>query len=338
MTGSKKKYTVLILGLLGLLFLATVAALCMGQYKISASNVISILVSDVFKNEVSWTDTMYRVVMYSRLPRVIAAITVGASLSLAGASYQGVFRNPLVSPDLLGVSNGACVGAAISIILGLGYVGNVTLAFIGGLIAVLLAVTFPTLINKKSTIALVLSGVIVGGFFSSILGLLKYVADPDTELAEITYWQLGSLSKVKIESLYIILPIMLIASIIIYLFRWRINVISLGDKESKTLGINLQRERGIIILCSTLLTASAICISGTIGWIGLIMPHLARMIVGQDNKRVIPVSALLSSIFLIVVDTTARNLTGAEIPLGIITGFIGTPFFAFVLVKQKNEV
>lgn len=338
MTGSRKKYTVLIVSLFGLLFLATIIALCMGQYQISATNVISILFSDVFKYEGSWTDTMYRVVMYSRLPRVIAAIAVGASLSLAGASYQGVFRNPLVSPDLLGVSNGACVGAAISIILGLGYVGNVTLAFVGGLIAVLLTVMFPTLINKKSTIALVLSGVIVGGFFSSILGLLKYVADPDTELAEITYWQLGSLSKVKIESLYIILPIMLIAGIIVYLFRWRINVISLGDKESKTLGINLQKERGIIILCSTLLTASAICISGTIGWIGLIMPHLARMIVGQDNKRVIPVSTLLSSIFLIVVDTTARNLTGAEIPLGIITGFIGTPFFAFVLIKQKNNV
>lgn len=338
MTGSRKKYTVLILGLLGLLFLATVVALCIGQYKISATNVISILFSDIFKYEGSWTDTMYRVVMYSRLPRVIAAIAVGASLSLAGASYQGVFRNPLVSPDLLGVSNGACVGAAISIILGLGYVGNVTLAFIGGLVAVLLTVLFPNLINKKSTIALVLSGVIVGGFFSSILGLLKYVADPDTELAEITYWQLGSLSKVKVESLYIILPIMLIAGVIVYLFRWRINVISLGDKESKTLGINLQRERGIIILCSTLLTASAICISGTIGWIGLIMPHLARMIIGQDNKRVIPVSTLLSSIFLIVVDTTARNLTGAEIPLSIITGFIGTPFFAFVLIKQKNNV
>lgn len=338
MTGSRKKYTILILGLLELLFLETFIALCMGQYKISASSVISILVSNVFKNEGPWTDTMYRVVMYSRLPRVIAAITVGASLSLAGAAYQGVFRNPLVSPDLLGVSNGACVGAAISIILGLGYVGNVTLAFIGGLSAVFLTVMFPTLINKKSTIALVLSGVIVGGFFSSILGLLKYVADPDTELAEITYWQLGSLSKVKIESLYILLPIMLTAGIIIYLFRWRINVISLGDKESRTLGINLQKERGIIIFCSTLLTASAVCISGTIGWIGLIMPHLARMVVGQDNKRVIPVSALLSSIFLVAVDTTARNLTGAEIPLGIITGFIGTPFFAFVLIKQKNEV
>ncbi len=338
MTQSKRKYTVFILSLVALLFVSAVLALCIGQYKISIKNVISILFSDIFNYEGSWTDAMYRVVMYNRLPRVIAAIAVGAALSLAGASYQGVFRNPLVSPDLLGVSNGACVGAALSIILGLGYIGNVTLAFIGGIIAVLITVLFPALINKKSTIALVLSGVIVGGFFSSILGILKYLADPDTELAEITYWQLGSLSKIKIESLYIILPIMVIAGFVIYLFRWRINVISLGDKESKTLGVNLQRERGIVILASTLLTASAICISGTIGWIGLIMPHLARMMVGQDNKKVIPVSALISATFLIVVDTVARNLTGAEIPLGIITGFIGTPFFAFVLVRQKNNV
>lgn len=288
--------------------------------------------------EGDWTDTMYRVVMYSRFPRIVAAIAVGGALSLAGAAYQGVFRNPLVSPDLLGVSNGACVGAAISIIMGLGYVGNVLLAFIGGLLAVAITVLFPSLLNKKSTIALVLSGVIVGGFFSSILGLLKYVADPDTELAEITYWQLGSLAKIKNEALYIILPIIIVSGLIIYLLRWRINVISLGDSESKSLGINLQRERSIIILCSTMLTASAICICGTIGWIGLTMPHLARLLVGQDNTKVIPASAVISSLFLIIVDTAARTLTGAEIPLSIITGFIGTPFFAFVLLRQKNSI
>lgn len=321
-----------------LLVSAAVISLCMGQYQISAANVIKILINEIIPLEESWSNTMYRVVMYSRLPRIIAAITVGASLALAGASYQGVFRNPLVSPDLLGVSNGACVGAAISIIIGLGYVGNVVLAFVGGMLAVTITVLFPSLINKKSTIALVLSGVIVSGFFSSILGLLKYVADPDTELAEITYWQLGSLAKIKIDALTVIVPIMLIAGLIIHLLRWRINVISLGDKEAQTLGINLYRERGIIIVCSTLLTSASICLSGTIGWIGLIMPHLARMIVGQDNKKVIPVSGFLSAIFLVVVDTIARNLTGAEIPLSIITGFIGTPFFAFVLIKQKNNV
>lgn len=270
-------------------------------------------------------------------PRVIAALLVGASLALAGSAYQGAFRNPLVSPDLLGVSNGACVGAAVSILLGLGYFWTVTLAFVFGIAAVALTVMFPRLLNRRSSVSLVLSGVIVGGFFSSVLGLLKYIADADTELAEITYWQLGSLSKVKEESLYYIAPVMLLAGILIVLFRWRINVISLGDREAQTLGINLFKERGIIIACSTILTAASVCISGTIGWIGLIMPHLARMIVGQNNVRVIPSAALLSSIFLIVVDLMARNLTGAEIPLSIITGFVGSPFFAFVILKQKKD-
>lgn len=335
---SKTKHGVLMVILIIGLLLAAIVSLCMGQYEISVTDVVSIVLSNVLPVGGNWTDTMYRVVMYSRFPRIVAAIAVGGALSLAGAAYQGAFRNPLVSPDLLGVSHGACVGAAISIICGLGYIGNVIFAFIGGLLAVAITVLFPSLINKKSTIALVLSGVIVGGFFSSILGLLKYIADPDTELAEITYWQLGSLAKIKNESLYVILPIMVISGLIIYLLRWRINVISLGDNESKALGINLQKERGIIILCSTMLTASAICVSGTISWIGLTIPHLARLLVGQDNTKVIPVSAVISAIFLIIVDTAARNLTGAEIPLSIITGFIGTPFFAFVLVRQKNSI
>lgn len=221
--------------------------------------------------------------------------------------------------------------------MGLGYFGTVIFAFAFGIAAVALTVIFPRLLNRKSSVSLVLSGVLVGGFFSSVLGLLKYIADADTELAEITYWQLGSLSKVKVESLYYIAPVMLLAGGLIILFRWRINVISLGDREAQTLGINLFKERGIVIACSTILTAASVCISGTIGWIGLIMPHLARMLVGQNNVRVIPSAALLSSIFLIVVDLLARNITGAEIPLSIITGFVGTPFFAFVIIKQKRD-
>lgn len=334
---NKHKYHFFLMILIILLLLVSIASLCVGQYRISAKNVLSILLSGILPTTGTWDDTMFRVVMYSRLPRVIAALLVGASLALAGSAYQGVFRNPLVSPDLLGVSNGACVGAAVSILLGLGYFGTVILAFVFGIVAVALTVIFPHMIHRKSSVALVLSGVIVGGFFSSVLGLLKYIADADTELAEITYWQLGSLSKVKEESLHYIAPVMLLAGILIVLFRWRINVISLGDREAQTLGINLFKERGIVIACSTILTAASVCISGTIGWIGLIMPHLARIIVGQNNVRVIPSAALLSSIFLIIVDLLARNITGAEIPLSIITGFVGTPFFAFVIIKQKRD-
>ena len=338
MSSKSTQYTILQICLFILLIAAGIVSLCMGQYRIPPAKVLEILFSNIVTVEKTWTDTMYKVVVLNRLPRIVAAIVVGAALSLAGAAYQGVFRNPLVSPDLLGVSNGACVGAAISILMGLGYVGNVFFSFTGGLLAVTITVLFPVIVKQKSTMSLVLSGVIVGSFFSSILGLLKYVADPDTELAEITYWQLGSLARIKIDSLYMITPIIMVTGIAIFLLRWRINVISLGDKEAQTLGINLYRERGLIIACATLLTASSICISGTIGWIGLIMPHLARIIVGQDNKKVIPVSSLLSAIFLVVVDNISRNLTGAEIPIGIITGFVGTPFFAFVLVKQKSKV
>lgn len=334
----KMHYRLLISVLILVLMLAIVIALSTGQYNVSFRNVLRILLGFVFPIEKTWDDTMYRVVIYSRLPRIVAAVLVGGALALAGSSYQGVFRNPLVSPDLLGVSHGASVGAATSIILGLGYWGNMTLAFVFGLIAVVFAVLIPKILNKQSTITLVLSGVIVGGFFSSVLGLLKYIADADTELAEITYWQLGSLSKVKPDTLYYMIPPIVIFSLLTLMLRWRINVISLGDKESKALGINLFKERGMIIVCSTILTAASICISGTIGWIGLVMPHLARMMVGQDNARVLPAAMLLSGIFLVFVDTLARNLTGAEIPLSIITGFVGTPFFTFVLIKQKKSI
>lgn len=323
--------------LMAALLCMAVYALCSGVYHVSASNVVSILLSHIFTLEQTWTDTMYRVVMYSRFPRVIAAIMVGMALSLAGSGYQGVFRNPLVSPDLLGVSNGACIGVAISILLGLGYYGNLVLSFVGGILAVGLTVLFPRLMRSRSTTSLILSGVIVGGFFTSLLGILKYVADPDTELAEITYWQLGSLAKVRGDSLYILVPVILIFSLLLFMLRWRINAISVGDREAQALGVNLTRERGLLVLCSTVLTAASICLSGTISWIGLVVPHLSRMMVGHNNAHVLPTSALLGALFLVVVDTISRTLTGAEIPLGIITGLLGTPFFAFILINQRNR-
>ena len=335
--GRRLPFPVLLGGLLLLLIAAALAALCMGQYRVPVRDVVSILLSPLGLGSTGWTETMYRVVMLNRFPRVCSAVLVGAALALAGTTYQGVFRNPLVSPDILGVSSGACVGAALSILLGLGYFGNVALAFLGGLLAVSLAMLIPHLLNRRSTITLVLSGVVVGGFFSSALGLLKYLADPDTQLAEITYWQLGSLAKVRSASLGVLVPVLLASGLAVLLLRWRINVISLGDRDAQMLGVELYRERGILVMAATLLTAASVCLSGTISWIGLVMPHLARMLTGQDNQKVIPVAAALSALFLLVVDTAARNLTGAEIPLSIITGFLGTPFFALVLVRQKKE-
>ncbi len=333
---SKRGYVLTVVILAVLLVGSIVYSLCSGAYHVAPEHVCAILVNEVIPIEQTWTDTMFRVVMYSRMPRIIAAIVVGLALSMAGSAYQGVFRNPLVSPDLLGVSNGACLGVAISILLGLGYYGNLICAFAGGLIAVGITVLLPYLTKNRSTSSLILSGVIVGGFFSSFLGIVKYIADPDTELAEITYWQLGSLANTRIESLQIIAPVILIFAVLLFLLRWRINAISVGDREAKALGVNLGRERGLLILCATMLTGAAICLSGTIGWIGLVIPHLCRMIVGHNNARVLPVAALMGSFFMVAVDTISRTLTGAEIPLGIITGILGTPFFAFILLSQRK--
>lgn len=320
------------IGLLGLILIA----LCLGRYGLSPFDVLHILLSNFFPVDVTWTQAMYNVVMEIRLPRILAAVFVGAALALSGAVYQAVFRNALVSPDILGVSHGASVGACLGILLHVSLPMMQFMAFGGGLVAVGLALAIPLFMRRNSDILLVLSGIIVAGFMSSLIGLMKYLADPDTELADITYWQLGSLAKVSWDTLWMILPLMFLTGGILLALRWRINVLSLGSKEAKSLGVDLFRERVLVILCATLLTASAVCLSGTIGWIGLVMPHLSRLLTGNDHVKLLPVTVVVSAGFLIIVDTLARSATQAEIPLGILTGFIGAPFFAWILMKQHR--
>ena len=311
-------------------------ALSLGRYSVDLQQTVRILISPFVSEEITWTANEYNVIMNIRLPRIIAAILVGASLALSGASYQGVFQNPLVSPDLLGVSYGACVGAAISILLYLNTGWTQIFAFAGGLLAVFVTVSIPKLMHRRSNIVMVLSGVIVGGFFSSIIGLLKYIADPDTQLPEIVYWQLGSIAKVGYDTLAYTAPVMIIAAVVIVAMRWRLNLLSLGEQEARTLGVDLKRERGIIIIASTVLTACAVSLSGTIGWVGLIIPHVTRRIVGSDNKRLIPTVIFVAAAFMLVVDTIARAASGYEIPLGILTGPVGAPIFGYILIKQKD--
>jgi len=280
-------------------------------------------------------ETYQNIIFNLRLPRIAAAMLVGMALSLAGAVYQGIFRNPLVSPDLLGVSSGACVGAALSILLGWSIWGTQAAAFAGGLLAVVMTLALPRLIGRDSAVILVLAGIVVSGFMSATLGLMKYLADPETELAEIVYWQMGSLAKSEYGNLAALVPVMLLAAGVLVAMRWRINVLSLGDREARLVGAEIRRERTIMVVCATLLTASAVCMSGTIGWLGLVVPHLARLAAGDNNLRTLPLSILAGALFLLCTDTLARNLYEQEIPLGIITGFIGAPFFAWVLVRQK---
>lgn len=312
----------------------SVLALCVGAYAVSAGETVGILLSEILPLETTWSSMAQTVVLDVRLPRILAALLVGAALAVAGAAYQSTFRNPLVSPDLLGVSSGACIGAAVAILVGASVAVIQGAAFIGGILAVCCTVSIPRLLKRDSTITLVLAGIIVGGFCGSILGLVKYLADPETQLPEIVYWQMGSLAKADYESLAYVAPVITVSIIVVLCMRWRINVLSLGDHEAKSLGVNLRLERGVVIVFATLLTASATCLAGTIGWIGLVMPHLARFLVGPNTARSIPTVTIMAAVFMLVVDTLAR-ITGIEIPLSILTGFIGTPFFIVLLAQQK---
>ncbi len=335
---SNAKYRMIFIGLIVLAVGVFFASLAIGRYNIPFFESVTILLAQIFPIEPTWTQTMEAVIFNLRLPRTIAAVLIGGGLALSGAAYQSMFKNPLVSPDLLGVSSGACVGASLAILYSMGPVVIQILAFIGGIAAVSITVAVPRLMHNSSTLMLVLSGVIVGGLMSSIMGIIKYVADADTALAEMVYWAMGSLANVKMVDLYYIAPCILVAGFILLLFRYRLNVLSLGEDEAKTLGVDVRKVRGIIIVCATLLTASAVCLAGTIGWVGLVIPHLGRMLVGPDNRKLLPVAVVLGAIFMVVIDITARSLTSAELPLSIITGLIGAPFYFYLLIRQRMSI
>ncbi|MGF7454012.1 FecCD family ABC transporter permease [Pasteurella bettyae] len=324
-----KNYSITVISFIILLIFTALLSLSLGRFAIPIEQVWKILILQ------GGDEIQQNVIFNLRLPRVIAAILIGASMAIAGTTFQGVFRNPLVSPGMLGVSSGACIGAALAIIWSWNIWGIQIAAFIGGIFAVTLTLAVPQIMKKDSAIILVLAGVIVSGFMGACMGLITYMADPETQLADIVYWQLGSLTKSNYTNLLYLSPIIIISGVALFAMRWRINLLSLGEQEAKLIGVNIKLERNIMIACSTLLTASSVCLSGTIGWIGLIIPHLARMFIGDNNLQTLPIAALIGSIFLLVIDTLARNLYVQEIPLGILTGLIGAPFFAWILIRQK---
>ncbi len=319
-------------------------ALCTGRYSVKVTDVVKVLWSRFLELlrqpplERTWDPMAESVIFTLRLPRVVAAILVGGALSLSGSAYQGVFKNPLVSPDILGVSTGACVGAAIAILLHLDAGGIQLLAFVFGIMTVLLTMAIPKLMRNDSVTMLVLAGVIVSGIMGSVMGVIKYIADPETELADITYWQMGSLAKVTVTDILTVAVPIIAAAVLLLAMRWQVNILSLGDNEAKTLGIRIGVVRGVIILCATLLTACAVCLCGTIGWVGLVIPHLSRMMVGPDNVKSMPVAFFLGGVFMLTVDTIARAATTLEIPLSILTGLIGAPFYLYILVKQRMKM
>ncbi len=318
-----------------LTLLCAFVALCVGRFYISFGDVFSVLAHSIGLGEGA-ASNITNVIENLRIPRIIAAILVGAALSVSGAAYQGVFKNQLVSPDLLGVSAGACVGAATAIIFDLSLFWIQIFAFGFGLAAVAITLAIPKMMGRSSTLMLVLSGIIVSGLMGSVIGFLKYVADPETKLPDIVYWQLGSLAKLDSENLKYIAPVMIICAVLLIAMSWRINLLSLGDESAARLGVNVAFERSIIIICATLLTACSVCISGIVAWVGLLMPHLARMLVGANNIRSMPASIFMGAMFLLFVDTLARSISVSEVPLGVLTGFIGTVFFVWVLWRNKK--
>lgn len=335
---NKASFRVLFTGMLLLLLGLTIIAIGVGRYYISPIQVVKIFLSKFVNITPTWEAQAESVIFTLRLPRILSALLVGAALSLSGASYQGVFKNPLVAPDMLGVSAGACVGASTAILINSNEFVIQIAAFAGGIIAVVMATAIPKFIRNNSMMTLVLAGVIVSGLMNSILGVLKYLADPDTQLASITHWQLGSLSSAVWRDVIYVGPIIVVAAINLIVTRWKINILSLGENEAKSLGTDIKKSRGLVIVCATTLTACAVCISGTIGWIGLVIPHFGRMLVGPDNRKLIPVSAVLGATFLLLIDTLARNLTSAELPLSILTGLIGAPFYFYLLLKQRMKL
>ena len=335
-SGKRKYYLTLIISGAGLLLFAFLCV-CVGKYGMSPSEAFSALFSRLPQGA-GGQDMQSRVVFGLRLPRILASVLVGAALSTSGAAYQGIFKNPLVSPDLLGVSMGACVGAAIAILLSLGSVFIQLFAFAGGLVAVLLTTSIPRLLGSESNIMLVLSGIIVGGLMASVFGLLKYLADPETQLASIVYWNMGSFADVKFANILPVLPLIVIPLAALAAISWRINILSLGEREAAALGVNVKRVRGIALVCATLATASSICIAGTISWVGLVIPHFVRQITGSDNTRLIPAGIIIGGLFMLLVDTAARTIGPLELPISILTGIIGAPFFAWLLYRQRRAI
>jgi len=284
-----------------------------------------------------WTAQMEAAVWNIRLPRVILSVMVGACLSAAGGAYQGVFQNPMASPDILGASAGAGFGAALAILLGASSVGITIGAFAASLVTVALVFTVSRHARGDRVLGLVLAGIMISSLFQAGTSFLKLVADPNNQLPQITYWLMGSLSGAKWTDIGFVLIPMLFGLIPLLLLRWQLNVITMGDDEARAMGVNPQRIRLGIVVCSTLVTASAVSVSGMIGWVGLVIPHIMRRLVGSDYRFLMPASMLGGGVFLLVVDNVSRNATTSGIPIGILTAFIGAPFFLWLITGKGDH-
>ncbi|MCX6083458.1 MAG: iron ABC transporter permease [Caldiserica bacterium] len=313
------------------------ASLCLGRYPIAPKTVLQVLLSRLAPILRTWDPTVETVVWQVRLPRALAAALVGAALASGGAVFQGLFHNPLVSPYVLGVSSGAGFGAAVAILLGAGAAVTQASAFATGALAVSLAWLIARSGRDRSHVTLVLAGFVVGSLFSSLVAGAQYVADPSTKLPQIVFWLMGSLASAQwsdlLRAVVVIVPCLLAITVL----RWKLNILSMGDDEARSLGENPTAMRVVLIGLTTMTTAVSVALSGVIGWVGLVVPHLARGIVGPDSRKLIPASIALGAIYVMIIDDVARSLTMAEIPLGILTGIVGAPVFALLLRRSRSD-
>ncbi|MCC7562861.1 MAG: iron ABC transporter permease [Methanobrevibacter arboriphilus] len=307
-----------------------------GRFPIFPNDVVLTLLSVINPN-LAVSPSITSIVFNIRLPRIVAAMLVGASLAIAGAAFQGIFKNPLVSPDILGVSAGSGFGACIAILLAAGNWMIQVFAFIFGLISVSITYLISKSYKSGGILVLVLCGVAISAFFNALISGAKFIADPTDKLPQIVYWLMGSLVDVNIDRLYVIIVPIVIGATILLMLRWRLNILAMGDEEAQSLGVNPGRLRFIIIIAATLVTAAAVSISGIIGWVGLLIPHISRMVVGPNHKVLLPASLSIGASFLLLIDTISRTVISIEIPIGILTAIIGVPIFLYLLRKGYSE-
>lgn len=308
-----------------------------GRYQLSPSEVIKIIFDWISGNP-NIDKQGYLVVVSIRLARIILALLVGMGLSVAGVAFQSLFSNPLTTPDILGVSSGAAFGAALAILLDCNSSMIQVMALTFGIIAVILTMIIAKINGSSATIMLILSGIVVTSVFNALLSGIKFVADPQSKLPAISFWLMGSMNNASFRSIAFYSPAIIAGTIIIYILRWKLNILSLSEDEAKAMGINLKLFKSMIIVASTLITASCVALCGIIGWVGLLVPHICRIVFGVNTKIIVPASISFGATFLLLVDTLSRTLLTSELPLGILCSLLGAPIFIMLLRKSKGEL
>ena len=322
-----------IMALAVILVVITSVSLMLGKFPIEPHEAICMLLGQVFPIDQFWTNQQQTLFFNVRLPRILLALMVGCCLAAAGAAFQGTFQNPLVSPDILGASQGAALGAAIAILLGASAFATSLFAFCFAIATVFLVLLIS---SRAKGNRILVAGVMVSSLFQAGVSFTKLIADPTDQLPAITYWLMGSLTSAKMSDVTLVAAPMIIGCVVLFAMRWRINILTMGDDEAATMGVNAKRMRVVVLLAATLVTASSVAVSGMVGWVGLVIPHLCRMLVGCDYRKLLPASMLMGASFLLLVDDIARLVATSEIPIGILTAFVGAPFFLYLITRERK--